>query len=224
MLSLIIIHADFEAHWPFVGERLYDCWRNQAETALLRLPRGDSRRLGEIVANPHTVTRLISLHVPVTLGCLEAFSSLREAAFLTMYSGTYLLAECAHFLRARSVKLYQHTSEGFWGQSVAEFALALTLCALRQIPQNYHAMLTSHEPWGRYQAARNQGPGAPGAQFSDDARFTHGTLAGKRVRIIGAGNIGSRYASFAHMLGAHTPLSRAFTAPAAAGSGISANW
>jgi phosphoglycerate dehydrogenase-like enzyme len=41
-----------------------------------------------------------------------------------------------------------------------------------------------------------------GAQFSDDRRFTNGTIAGKRVRIVGAGNIGSRYASFAHTLGA----------------------
>lgn len=35
----------------------------------------------------------------------------------------------------RGVKLYRHHSEGFWGQSVSECALALTLCALRRIPQ-----------------------------------------------------------------------------------------
>jgi phosphoglycerate dehydrogenase-like enzyme len=202
MSNLIVIHAEFEAHWPFVGERLYDRWRNEGETAYIRLPRGDSRRLGEIAKNPQEVTRLISLHVPVTLDCLQALPSLCEAAFLPVYGGSKLPPECADFLQERGVKLHQHTSEGFWGQSVAEFALALTLCALRQIPQNYHAMLTSHEAWNRYHAARNQGPGALGAQFSDDTRFTHGTVAGKRVRIVGAGNIGSRYASFVHMLGA----------------------
>ena len=38
--------------------------------------------------------------------------------------------------------------------------------------------------------------------YGDDPRFTNGTVAGKRVRIVGAGNIASRYASFTHMLGA----------------------
>ena len=37
--------------------------------------------------------------------------------------------------------------------------------------------------------------GSARAQFGDDTRFTNGTLAGKRVRIVGAGNIGGRYAS-----------------------------
>ena len=45
-------------------------------------------------------------------------------------------------------------------------------------------------------------PGARGQQFGDDPAFASGTLAGKRVRIVGAGNIASRYASFASMLGA----------------------
>ena len=36
--------------------------------------------------------------------------------------------------------------------------------------------------------------------------FTNGTLEGKRVRIVGAGNIGSRYASFAHFMGADVAL------------------
>src|SRR6185436_19697561 len=42
----------------------------------------------------------------------------------------------------------------------------------------------------------------PYQQFGDDPAFSHGTVAGKRVRIVGAGNIASRYASWTHMLGA----------------------
>lgn len=202
MSSLIIVHGDFESHWPFVADQLYARWQVQDETALLRLPRGDSRRLGEIVAQPQTVTRLVTLGVPVTLACLTGFVHLREAALMATYGPSQATAEVKAALRDRGVILYDQRSEGFWGQSVAEFALALTLCALRQIPQNYHAMLTDHEPWQRYSASRNQGPGTLGAQFSDDTRFTNGTIAGKRVRIVGAGNIGSRYASFVHMLGA----------------------
>ncbi|MBI4636784.1 MAG: hydroxyacid dehydrogenase, partial [Candidatus Rokubacteria bacterium] len=45
-------------------------------------------------------------------------------------------------------------------------------------------------------------PGARGHQFGDDPRFASGTLSGKRVRVVGAGNIASRYASFCCALGA----------------------
>jgi phosphoglycerate dehydrogenase-like enzyme len=202
MSNLIVIHADFEAQWPLVAERLQQRWQALDETALIRLVRGDTRSLREAAPHPHEVSRLVCLGVPVTAECLQRFGKLREAAFLAPYGPASLPQSVLDQLQAQGVKWYQHRSEGFWGQSVAEFALALTLCALRRIPQNYHEMLTSLEPWRRYSGERNQGPGAPGAQFSDDATFTHGTVAGKRVRVVGAGNIGSRYASFVHALGA----------------------
>jgi phosphoglycerate dehydrogenase-like enzyme len=202
MSSLLVVHADFEGHWPFVADHLYARWQAEETTTLIRLSRGDTRPLGAVVSQPQEVTRLVTLGVPVTLACLQGFAKLREVALKSSYGAPPLAPEISDYLRAKGIQAYEHRSEGFWGQSVAEFALALTLCALRQIPQNYHAMLTSHEPWQRYAAARNQGPGTLGAQFSDDTRFTNGTIAGKRVRIVGAGNIGSRYASFVHMLGA----------------------
>ncbi|CAN5840531.1 hypothetical protein BH10CHL1_BH10CHL1_27510 [soil metagenome] len=202
MSSLIVVHADFEAHWPFVADYWYTQWRDADETALIRLSRGDTRRLGEVVKQPAEVTRLVCLGVAVTPECVQAFQALREATFPAAYGPSKLEHSSVELLKSRGVKLYDHQSEGFWGQSVSEFALALTLCALRQIPQNYHAMLSSHEPWRHYAAARNQGPGTLGEQFSDNTNFTAGTVAGKRVRIVGAGNISSRYASFVHMLGA----------------------
>jgi phosphoglycerate dehydrogenase-like enzyme len=139
------------------------------------------------------------LGVPVTAGCLERLAALREAAV----EGSYrLLPESADVLRARGVALYTQSSEGFWGQSVAEFGLALTLCGLRRIPQLHHQILTSQAPWV-YQPPGGVGqPGGRGAQYGDDSRFANGTIGGKRVRIVGMGNIGSRYASFVHMLGA----------------------
>jgi len=206
MTSLIVVHADFEAHWPFVADDFYQQWQAQDETLLIRLGKGDARRLGEVVAQAAAVGRLACLGVPVTLPCLEPFTALREATFPVVYGAGQLPPACVDYLQSQGVTLYKHVSEGFWGQSVAEFALALTLCALRQIPQHYHEMLTSHEAWQRYTPARNEGPGTLGAQFSDNVRFTNGTVAGKRVRIVGAGNIGSRYASFVHMLGADVAI------------------
>ena len=105
-------------------------------------------------------------------------------------------------LNARGIKVHAHRSEGFWGQSVSEFALGLTLAALRRIPQTHAEMRHDPSVW-EYAPPEGAGrPGARGQQYGDDSRFTSGTIEGKRVRIVGAGNIASRYASFVKMLGA----------------------
>jgi phosphoglycerate dehydrogenase-like enzyme len=199
VFGLVVVHPDFEATWPFAADHLYALWRAQGPAELVRLPDGDSRPVGAAASEPGRVTRLAALGVPVTASCLEQMTALREAAIEGSYKP---LASSADLLRQRGVRVYSQPSEGFWGQSVAEFALALTLCGLRRIPQLHHAILTSDAPWD-YTPPGGQGrPGARGAQFGDDPRFSNGTVAGKRVRIVGIGNIASRYASFTHMLGA----------------------
>jgi phosphoglycerate dehydrogenase-like enzyme len=127
--------------------------------------------------------------------------ALKEAAILREY-GPLKDDALAEALRGRNVKTYQQRSEGFWGESVSEFALALTLCALRRIPQTHAAMIHAHDVWDYSPAGGMGKPGQRGHQFGDDLRFTNGTVEGKRVRIVGAGNIASRYASFMRTLGA----------------------
>jgi phosphoglycerate dehydrogenase-like enzyme len=145
------------------------------------------------------VTRLIALGVPVTAACIARFGELREAAFQGSYAPS---VDDEMLAAAPGLRVYTQPSQGFWGQSVAEFALALTLCGLRRIPQLHHAILSDRSPWS-YAPEGGQGrPGMRGAQYGDDSQFANGTIAGKRVRIVGAGNIGSRYAGFASMLGA----------------------
>jgi phosphoglycerate dehydrogenase-like enzyme len=108
---------------------------------------------------------------------------------------------------------------------VAEFALALTLCGLRRIPQLHHQILSSQAPWDYGPPDGIGRPGARGAQYGDDSRFANGTLAGKRVRIVGMGNIGSRYASFAGMLGADVAAWDPFAAePAFHRAGARKEW
>lgn len=103
---------------------------------------------------------------------------------------------------SRGVRVLRHPSEGFWGQSVSEFGFALTLSALRRIPQSHRDMITDAKVW-EYNPPDGIGqPSVRGQQYGDDPRFTSGTLEGKRVRIVGAGNIASRYASFCHFFGA----------------------
>jgi phosphoglycerate dehydrogenase-like enzyme len=129
------------------------------------------------------------------------FTNLEEATFDPGPSG-----ECMDYLKNAGVSVYHHPTEGFWGQTVSEFGLALTLCGLRRIPQLHHEILTSLKPWD-YSPPEGIGrPGARGYQFGDNPNFTNGTIEGKRVRVVGAGNIGSRYASFCSMLGADVAI------------------
>jgi phosphoglycerate dehydrogenase-like enzyme len=170
----------------------------------VRLAAADNRPAGEVLAAPGKVTRLLLLDVPLTPACTVQFPALQEIAWNEggySHESTERVVVLAA-LSARGVRVVQHTSEGYWGQSVSEFGLALTLSALRRIPQLHHEMLTSLKPWDYLPPGGVGQPGARGHQFGDDPRFTCGTLEGKRVRIVGAGNIASRYASFCRMLGA----------------------
>ncbi len=199
MSSLIVVHPEFEATWPFVADDLYTLFAAQAPAELMRLTDDERRALGRLVARPVDITRLITLGVPVTAECLARFVELREAAFQGAYDRS---ADHTKLLGARGVRVYTQPTQGFWGQSVAEFALALTLCGLRRIPQLHHEILANQAPWSYAPSDGLGRPSARGAQYGDDSRFTNGTIADKRVRIVGVGNIASRYASFTHMLGA----------------------
>ena len=141
--------------------------------------------------------RLILLGVPFTVADGDAMPRLRELA-----SDDTVSEPVRALLSERGVRFIEQLSQGFWAQSVAEFALALTICALRRIPQTHHAIITDQAPWN-YEPEGGVGrPGGRGIQFGDDLRFVNGTVSGKRVRIVGAGNIASRYAQFVHTLGA----------------------
>lgn len=197
MRSVIVVHPDFDRVWPFAANRFRDVWEDQGRTEFVRLEDGDARSIDEIIDTPETVQRMVALGVPVTERTIEVMTSLREATSHPEPSANLILAT-----KRAGIHWYRQPSEGYWGQSVAEFALALTLCGLRRIPQLHAAIVTSQHPWS-YTPPDNKGrPGARGVQFGDDPRFTNGTLEGKRVRIVGAGNIASRYASFARMMGA----------------------
>ena len=169
MNSAIVVHPDFDRIWPFAADHFHELWKAQGEVTFLRLAHGDARPLGEILTLPEQITRLVCLNVPVTQNCVTRLSALREAVF-----SPRLPAELQEALQAAGVRLYSHPTEGFWGQSVAEFGLALTLCGLRRIPQTHHQILTDQSPWN-YSPPGNRGePGARGQQFGDDPNFEIG--------------------------------------------------
>jgi D-3-phosphoglycerate dehydrogenase len=188
MKTAIVVNSWFDSVWPFAADRLAQVLEPMVDVSFVRLPEGTDAALADVVADASSVVRLISLGVNLTASDLESFSSLEEALVTNGYQAP---ADQSELLEARGIRQLSHRSEGFWGQSVSEFALGLTIGALRQIPQTHHAIQSGLERWDY-----------PFQQFGDDARFTNGTVQGKRVRIVGAGNIASRYASFMNMLGA----------------------
>ena len=196
MSSAIVVSPSFDATWPFAADRFHEIWRAQGAVEFKRLPAADSRSVGEVLQNGVRIRRLAALNVPFTDACTKALPDLKEAVI------TKIDAAVLEKLKGSGVKVYKHVSEGFWGQSVSEFGLALTLCGLRRIPQHHHAIHTDLKPWDYDPEGGVGRPGVRGHQFGDDPRFTNGTVEGKRVRIVGAGNIASRYASFVKMLGA----------------------
>ncbi|QHT58528.1 hydroxyacid dehydrogenase [Paenibacillus lycopersici] len=202
MRSVIIVHPRFEVVWPWAADRFHQLFLAQGTVEFIRLPADEAGTLGQLVSDPGSVARLVSLSVDVTADCLRAFTGLKEAVFLTGPYGDSLPEEQTKMLKDAGVRLYGHGSEGFWGQSVSEFALALTLCGLRRIPQTHHEIIANLQPWDYDPPGGVRYPPVRGHQFGDDPNFTSGTVEGKRIRIVGAGNIASRYASFVHMLGA----------------------
>lgn len=202
MRSVVVVHSDFDSVWPYTADHFQRLLAQDGEAELYRITGSSVQAVCDLVPNPDTIVRLVSFNVPVTPSCLEKLVSLEEVVIAPNGYGTNPDPAIADILKTKGIRWYVQTSEGFWGQSVSEFALALTLCGLRRIPQTHQEMITSLALWDYSPPGGVGTPGARGQQFGDDPRFTNGTVEGKRVRIVGAGNIASRYASFVRMLGA----------------------
>jgi phosphoglycerate dehydrogenase-like enzyme len=202
MRSVIVVHPEFDRTWPFGVERLQQLMQQDGPLELIRLELGSTRKVSEVINKPQTVTRLISLNAVITPECIQKFTSLKDTVIETTFQSAQPSPEIIDSLKDLGIRYYTQPTEGFWAQSVSEFALGLTICGLRRIPQLHQEIITNQLPWD-YDVPEGVGtPGGRGFQFGDDNRFTNGTIDGKRVRIVGAGNIASRYASFVHMLGA----------------------
>ncbi|WP_066366030.1 NAD(P)-dependent oxidoreductase [Herbidospora mongoliensis] len=174
--TVIVATSDYEWHWPFTVDHLAGL-----------LP-GELFRQNSLEGLPADTERLISLGALPSAEDLDRLPHLTEVYASNGYRAP---AETVDLLRERGLHQVTLPSEGYWGQSVSEFALGLTIGALRRIPQTHHEIIGGLGEW-EYKYG----------QYSDDPRFTGGTVEGTRVRIVGAGNIASRYASFTHMLGA----------------------
>ena len=196
MKSLVVVHDHFLHSWIYALDRIHERWDGDGDLEIIQVGADDERSLADIVPAPETVDRLVSLRVPVTVADLHRFPKVKELG-IDFVPGDDIM----QLAEESGVAVYHQTSEGFWGESVSECALALTLCGLRRIPQLHHEIVSSQAPWDYSYRKDSAGP-MRGGQFSDDRRFTNGVVTGKKVRVVGVGNIGSRYVSFMKMLGA----------------------
>ena len=197
--SVICVHRQFERSWPYTADHWQRCWQQTGSCELIRTAEADATP-AEMVSNPASVQRLALLGFALEDDGLNRFSSLEEC-YLDWQGGSEAAVVAAE---ARGVSFIPHRVDIYWGQTVAEYALAMTICGLRRIPQNHGAMQTSLAPWDYSPEAGKAG--VRGSQFGDDPRFCNGTVAGKRVRVVGVGNIGARYASWCAALGADVAI------------------
>ena len=209
MRSVICVHERFERNWPFAADYWHERWSAQGDCDLYRTEDA-AARVPELVVNPGGVRRLAALGFPVEREDLEPFTALQEC-FCERRSE--LPASGIEAATRRGVTFIPHRPDLYWGQSVAEFGLGLTICALRQIPQRSLAMTKDLAVWKFFPEVGR--PGQPGSQMADDIRFSNGTIAGKRVRVAGLGNIGGRYASWCGSIGADVVAWDPFAAQAA---------
>ena len=206
--SAIIVHEHFERTWSWAADHWHRRWLAEAGeqgldqgAVLFQRMDGDQQSVVSFIVNPEQLQRIVILGCQISLAELKLFSSLREMVYQSgAYANPAADKEIIEYCDQQGIQLHKHKSEGYWGQSVAEFAFALTLCGLRRIPQTHSRITQSLDDWN-YSPAKGS-PGGRSGQFGDDPNFTCGTLAGKRVRIVGAGNIASRYADWCSMFGA----------------------
>ncbi len=198
MSSAILVHPKFDAVWPFAADYAHERMAAAGPVTFVRREPGDDRPASALLdsSTRTKLERLMILGGSVTEACVEQFPNLKEVALC------HQTKETAELFKARNITVIKHLSEGYWGQSVAEFGLALTLSALRRIPQTHHEILTNLEPWNYDPPGGVGRSGARGQQYGDDSRFTNGTICGKRIRMVGLGNIGSRYAQWVSNMGA----------------------
>lgn len=203
MTSVIAVHPLYKDVWPRAAESLRDIWMEEGPVEFIELGSDDERPIGTVLEDNgiHDFTRIVSLGIPVAQACLDVLETAEEAAVMTdnMYE---MDAGVSDALEECGVTTHRLQSEGFWSPSVAELAIGLTVSALRQIPQKHASITKTQDAWD-VELLENEAPGAQGHQYvADPPDHVHGTIAGKNVRIVGVGNIGSRFADYVESFGA----------------------
>jgi len=181
---LFVRQPHLEKSWPFLHDRMV---ARLSELGTLTVLNADQAGAIHQQADLSAVDGLAQFGGRLTPACIAHAPQLRVVGALTDGTGYGLPLQA---LAARQIPIIESTRA--WGQSVAECAFALALCALRRIPQ-WDQRMTLGEPLWDYSQA---------AQFCDAPDFVNGDLGTKHVGVIGLGQIGRRIAQWSRTFGA----------------------
>src|SRR5689334_19148270 len=118
MSSVIIVHPRFDGVWPWAADHAHLLWAKQGPVEFYRIRHGEDPSVCEVAKNPEEITRLLVLGARITSRCVSKLTHLREVAVCT--NGYDFGGHESVALGLRGVKTHAHTSDGCWGQSVAE--------------------------------------------------------------------------------------------------------
>ena len=182
MAILFARSKNLEKSWPFVPEALLKQLNDIDEVQVVNVER--DQPIGE-VADLSKVSAIAMFGGQLTEACLERAPALKVVGGV-FGGGFRSLAVDPMF--ERDIAIIDATRG--WATSVAEITLALTLNALRMIPQWHKRMAAGERLWDfEY------------AQFCDNPDFVNGTLGSKTVGVMGLGQIGGRMAQWCGALG-----------------------
>jgi phosphoglycerate dehydrogenase-like enzyme len=142
MRSVICVHERYDGIWPFAADYWKQRWQDANGCEFYRTEESEARA-PQMVPDPSAVQRLVILGLPATTEDLGPFTGLEECYHDPIGQSANGVDDAFN----RGVSFIHPRGDIQWGQSVAEFALGLTLSALRRIPQTYTAMMKDHEIW-----------------------------------------------------------------------------
>jgi D-3-phosphoglycerate dehydrogenase len=180
---LFVRHPRLEDSWPFLHERMVE---RLSALGDVRVHESAGHAPLSEEADVREVVGLALYGGKFTVQCVAAMPRLRMVSANTDNAGWGLPVEA---LLARDIPIVETTRA--WAESVAECAIALTLCSLRSVGQ-WHARMAAGEPLWRYAAG----------QFCDNPDFVNGDLGSKSVGVLGMGQIGRRIARWCRAFGA----------------------
>ena len=173
-----------EKSWPFVPGTLLEQLNEIDEVRVVNAQRGQP--IGE-ATDLSNVSAIVMFGGTLTEVCLESAPQLKVVC--GMWGGGHRsIAGAIDTIFERDIAIIDGTRG--WSTSVAEITLALTLNALRMIPQWHKRMAAGERLWDfEY------------VQFCDNPDFVNGTLGSKTVGVMGLGQIGGRMAQWCGALG-----------------------
>ena len=129
MTNVIVVQDKFDGDLPFTANHWYEKWSLQGKVELIRQV-DQNNPLCELLSGFSNISRLVVLGIPISAMCISLNIKVKEA-FITGEGENIDKLKSAW--KEKGTIFIERKSEGMWGQSVSEFALAMTLADASRI-------------------------------------------------------------------------------------------